>query len=361
MAACENKKLLNKQQQQSFLAHVALYKAMRNHEDTLQWFAKIKPEFYNDALLDWRIRFALKQGRWKDVEHLIPLLQDKDNPCWQYWLARAKEARGKKAEALPLYEHLAKTRSYYGFLASLRINKNFSFENEQVVTDLKTIQPYQPFTNQIKELYLSNQSLEASRLLNDFVIELPKEEKSALAYWLARELQWHDKSLYLSNNNELNNQLSLRFPIVHQQTIAKYAKNYQIPQTLVFSIIRQESMFREQVISPAGAHGLMQVMPATAQNIAKQQHISYEDKKQLFSPQKNINIGVAYLQYLAKRFGNHPVLMAAAYNAGPRQVNYWLKNHPPKQIDIWIETLPWHETRNYIKTSLRFMLSINIA
>ncbi|WP_133128199.1 transglycosylase SLT domain-containing protein [Legionella nagasakiensis] len=350
----KTKKLLSKRQQQAFLVHVALYKAMRNHEDTLQWFAKVKPEFYNDALLDWQIRFALKQHRWRDVERLIQLSQDGENPSWQYWLARAKEAQGKKAEALPIYEHLAKTRNYYGFLASLRINKKFSFENENAVTNLQLLQPYQPFTDQIKDLYTSNQSLEASRLLSDFVIELPKEEKSALAYWLAKELQWYDKSLYLSNNDELNNQLSLRFPVAYQKTITKYAKNYQIPKTLVFSIIRQESMFREQVISAAGAHGLMQVMPTTAQSIAKHEHIPYEEKKQLFSPQKNINIGVAYLQYLAKRFDNHPVLIAAAYNAGPRQVNYWLKNHPPKQIDIWIETLPWHETRNYLKNIIAF-------
>jgi len=98
----------------------------------------------------------------------------------------------------------------------------------------------------------------------------------------------------------------------------------------------------------------MQLMPATAKATAKSERINYADKKQLFGAQKNINIGVAYLQQLAKRFDKHPVLMAAAYNAGPRQVVYWLKNHPPKQIDIWIETLPWHETRNYLKNVVAF-------
>ena len=74
----------------------------------------------------------------------------------------------------------------------------------------------------------------------------------------------------------------------------------------------------------------------------------------IFTSNKNINIGIAYLQQLAKRFSQHPVLMAAAYNAGPRQAYYWLKNHPPKEIDVWIETLPWQETRNYLKNVTAF-------
>ena len=98
----------------------------------------------------------------------------------------------------------------------------------------------------------------------------------------------------------------------------------------------------------------MQIMPATALTVAKSKKINYLDKKQLFSSQKNIIIGAAYLQQLAKRFDKHPILMAAAYNAGPKQVSYWLKNHPPKDIDIWVETLPWPETRNYLKNIIAF-------
>lgn len=63
--------MLNQEQQQAFLAHVALYKAMRNHEDTLQWFAKVRPQYYNDTLLDWQIRFALKHKNWAQVTVLI--------------------------------------------------------------------------------------------------------------------------------------------------------------------------------------------------------------------------------------------------------------------------------------------------
>lgn len=347
-------KLLNEAQKQAFLGHIALYKAMRNHEDSMEWFAKVKPAYYNDVLVDWQIRFALKNHDWKHVAKFINSSKNKDTPCWQYWLARALEAQGKKEEAIAIYEPLAKNRQYYGFLASIRLHKSPNFENEKTTTSLSGLKAYQPFIDQVKSLYLSKQNTEASRLLNDFISELPKEEASALVYWVDSELGWHGKSVYLSNNELLNNQLLLRFPLAYKNTVKSYANQYSIPPEFVYAIIRQESGFREDVVSSAGAKGLMQVMPQTASVVSKMSKISYNDPKQLFLSNKNINIGIAYLQQLTKRFSNHPVLVAAAYNAGPRQVVYWLKNHPPKEIDVWIETLPWQETRNYLKNVMAF-------
>lgn len=350
----QTKKLLSTAQQQAFLGHLSLYKAMRNHEDTQYWFSKVQPAYYNDIVLDWQIRYALKRQQWKMVEQLVNHSKDKENPCWQYWLARALEAQGKKDQAIPIYQEVAKSRHYYGFLASLRLNKTPNFENEPPVVDMAILKPYQPFTDNIKTLYQTKQQLQASRLLNDFIIELPKQDKCALTYWIAHDLQWHGKSVYLSNTDELSNQLTLRFPLAYHSTVNEYAKNYSVQPAFIYAIIRQESGFRDDVVSPAGARGLMQVMPATATHVAKHDKIAYGDKAQLFLFQKNINIGVAYLKQLSNRYGQHPVLVAAAYNAGPHQVNYWLKNHPPKQMDIWIETLPWRETRNYLKNIIAF-------
>ncbi|VEB33787.1 soluble lytic murein transglycosylase [Legionella sainthelensi] len=352
----KTQKMLNQEQQQAFLVHVALYKAMRNHEDTLQWFAKVRPQYYNDTLLDWQIRFALKHKNWAQVTVLINDSKNKDEPGWQYWLARSMEEQGKIAEARAIYEPLAKSRQYYGFLASLRLDKTPSFSNEAPTTDLAVLKPYQPFITQIQTLYATKQNLQASRLLNDFISELPKDEASALVYWIDNKLQWHGKSVYLSNTETLNNQLSLRFPLAYKDSISLYSKKYSVEPEFIYAIIRQESGFRDDATSSAGARGLMQVMPYTARVVSKADKIPYNDQKQLYLPQKNINIGVAYLKQLAKRFGNHPILIAAAYNAGPKQVVYWLKTHPPKEIDVWIETLPWQETRNYLKNIMAFYI-----
>lgn len=345
---------LNPAQQQTFMAYAALYEAMRDHQETLGWFNKVNPAFYNDTLIGWQIRYSLKYKQWQRVEYLINQIQEKEAPCWQYWLARSLEGQGKKEKATTIYESLAKTRNYYGFLASHRLKTAPNFENERTVTNKQILKPYQSITDKIHALYVTKQTMQASRLLNDFMSELPKDDKSALLYWLSNDLQWHGKAVFLSSNKQLNNQLFLRFPLAYEESVKTYAKNYQIPKELIYAIIRQESGFRDDVVSPAGAHGLMQIMPATAKSISKNKKITYVDKKQLFSSQKNIQIGTAYLQQLNNRFHQHPILVAAAYNAGPKQANYWMKNHPPEEIDIWIETLPWKETRNYLKNIIAF-------
>ena len=343
-------RMLSTAQKQDFLAELTLYKAMRNQDDTPYWFGQMKPAYYTERLLDWTIRFYLKRQNWRAVEKLTKQYPDQENPCWQYWLARAYDAQGKEEQAMLLYHKVAKIRHYYGFLASLRLKQSPHFQNEAEHHDLARLRPYQPIIDQIQSLYRSKQIDKASRLLNDFTSEMPKLDKIVLIYWLDHALQWHAKSLNLSNSHqELANQLTLRFPLAYNQNISQQAKRYEIPEAFVYAIIRQESAFREDVISAAGARGLMQIMPATAKLVAKLSKIPYYNPNQLYQWEKNIKIGIAYLAGLDKRFAHHPVLMAAAYNAGPSQVNNWLKNSSTKEMDIWIETLPWLETRNYLK------------
>ena len=130
---------------------------------------------------------------------------------------------------------------------------------------------------------------------------------------------------------------------------------------MVYAIIRQESAFREEVTSAAGAQGLMQIMPSTARLVAHKEKIdlSRSNKNILFNTEKNIQLGVATLKNLAPIFHNHPLLMAAAYNAGPKQVRQWLAQYPHQSMDIWIETLPWRETRDYLKNITAFYTVYN--
>lgn len=348
------RQLMNQAQSQSFLNFLVIYKAMRNHKDTVQWFMKIKPQYYTDLLLEWRIRYALKHQQWRVVTQLIPKISQHEEPCWKYWLARASQAQGLTDKARLIYQSLAKTRSYYGFLASLRLKTHFSFHNESVQQQKQRLRIYRPITEQVKKLYQSHHVVEAARLVNDFTSELPKDDKSAFVQWLAEDLKWYAKAIDVSNAEELSNQLSLRFPLPHYSQVHQSSAQYQIPPEFIYAVIRQESGFKNDALSPAGAHGLMQLMPQTAKIMAKEQKIAFKNNQQLFFVEQNIKIGTAYLHQLAKRFHNHPILMAAAYNAGPTQVNHWLHDQSPSAIDIWIESLPWRETRNYLKNIIAF-------
>lgn len=350
----QSKKILSLAEQQQFIIHMALYKAMRDQPDAAQWFAKVKPAYYTSALSDWQIRLALKQHQWPLVIKLINDSPDRALPCWQYWLARALAETGHPEQARAIYKELAKKRHYYGFLASMRLHQPFSFQNEALGSHKDILKTYEPFTLSVKKLIINNQEKQASRLLTDFIAELPKQEKAALVTWIAQDLQWYGKALYLSNDEQLSNYLTLRFPLHYKNFITTYGDYHQIPPALIYAVIRQESGFREDVVSPAGARGLMQVLPSTAKAIASQKHIKLKHKDELFSSDKNIRLGTAYLSHLAQHFNHHFILIAAAYNAGPHQVNYWIKNHIPEQMDVWIDTLPWFETRNYLKNIVSF-------
>jgi len=122
---------------------------------------------------------------------------------------------------------------------------------------------------------------------------------------------------------------------------------------LALAIARRESEFDPGVVSGAGAQGLMQVMPATAAEVARGLGLAHDPGRVLSDPAYNATLGAAYLAELAARFDGNPVMMSAAYNAGPSRPIRWMQeNGDPRTgaVDVvdWIEHIPFNETRNYV-------------
>lgn len=130
---------------------------------------------------------------------------------------------------------------------------------------------------------------------------------------------------------------------------------YKLPPALLYAIMRQESHFAHDATSTAGAVGLMQLLPKTAKNTANKEDIDYDDQEDLLESHTNILLGAAYFKRLLSRYdGNVPVALAA-YNAGPRRVDRWLiRGKAEPGSPIWIDTIPWHETRDYIKNIVTY-------
>lgn len=349
------KSLMNQAEQQNFIGQIALYKTMRGESDAILWLNRVKPAYVTPTLNEWRIREAIAHQRWQRIIYFVQNSSLQKEPTWQYWLARAYEARGEKDKARALYQKLGQKRHYYGFLANIRLHQPLKFEFEPSANGGNKLAIYKPITDTIQKKYTSGQVWLASSLLNAFISELPKDEQSALTYWVKNELHWQGKAIILSNTADgLSNELELRFPLAYRNAVKQIATQYRIEEALIYAIIRQESLFFEDIVSTAGAKGLMQVMPRTAKLVTKQAHIRYNDAKELLSSEKNIRIGTAYIQQLGHQFKAHPALITAAYNAGPRQARYWQMHHAPEDMDRWIETLPWQETRNYLKNVIAF-------
>ena len=131
----------------------------------------------------------------------------------------------------------------------------------------------------------------------------------------------------------------------------------QVEKALIYSVVRQESNFDPRAESYKGALGLMQLMPATAKSVAKSLHIDFNQERLVSDHNYNIKLGASYLSSLIEKFeGSYP-LAIAAYNAGPHNVNKWIKrlgNPTQNNVDLidWIERIPFGETRNYVQRVL---------
>ena len=146
----------------------------------------------------------------------------------------------------------------------------------------------------------------------------------------------------------------LAYPQGYWQSIVSAARRHGLDPYFVAAIIREESQFRPEALSPAGARGVMQVMPATGEWIARMSGIRDFDRARLFEADMNITIGAWYLNHLMKRFRNDLVLVSAAYNAGPEVVAGWSgRKGAASDPDAFVETIPFMETRGYVKKVLR--------
>jgi soluble lytic murein transglycosylase len=143
------------------------------------------------------------------------------------------------------------------------------------------------------------------------------------------------------------------YPQAYKTQVEAVAKKFAVPTEWVWSIMRTESVYRSEVISPAGAKGLMQLMPFTARNLYRLSGDTVPDDINLLDPAINIRLGTQYLGRLGQKFKGSLPLVAAAYNAGPHRVENWLVNFGQLDTDEFIEHIPYMETRNYVKKVLR--------
>lgn len=204
--------------------------------------------------------------------------------------------------------------------------------------------------------------------LYDIEKSLPR--KSPLRRRLVKEYQalemYHRSSLLAQNqwSGKLDSKLAedrelaeAAYPLAYHPSVTKYSNLYQVPGEFILSIMRAESSYRAQAVSPVGALGLMQVMPMTGKRIAEMLKESPYEPKQLLAPDQAIRFGARYLQRLLRSFNQNMVLASAAYNAGPHRVKQWLSQFGELEVDEFIEHIPYIETRNYVKKVLAFTLT----
>jgi soluble lytic murein transglycosylase len=177
--------------------------------------------------------------------------------------------------------------------------------------------------------------------------ELPPERQRD-AVGLAARWGWHHQAIASAARQRLFNDYDLLYPRPFDFEVREASRRTGLPREFIYAIIRQESLYRADAGSAAGALGLMQVLPETARITARRAGLPVPSPAQLLEPAVNIPLGSEYLASLVARFGGEQALATAAYNAGPNAARRWLPE-APRDLDVWAENIPYNETRAYVQ------------
>ena len=313
------------------------------------------------GLTEWRIREALRELDWPDVKHWIARLPqaNKEKNNWRYWAIRSMEqlpTTESEAKILTLTRALAMERDFYGFLASDKLTQEYSLNYQplDVAEDRVVNLSRQPAMQRARELLFHGFTIDASREWRSATASFTTEDWLAAAV-LANQWQWHSKAIASLGTVKQWDDIQIRFPLAYVEQINSAAEETKVPAYMLFALARQESGFNATATSPAGAMGLIQVMPATAKETSRKYKIPYYNKRQLHDVNTNVPLGAHYYKGLIKRFGNNRILATAAYNAGPHRVSRWQKDSGGKlPFDIWISLIPFEETRSYVRNVLMY-------
>jgi soluble lytic murein transglycosylase len=328
---------------------VAYLGAMRHDPDALAWFARAGD--LSDVQLTWKARAALRAGNWNEVLAAINAMTDRERPvsAWRYWKARSLKALGREEEAGALLKPLATEFGFYGLLA----------QEEMGVKIIVPATLYKPGAEDVRamsrhaglrralELYRLSMRAEATTEWL-WAIRGFEDQKLLAAAEVARRHEVYDRAINTAERTVGLHDFSLRYLAPYRDVLKTQASQLALDEAWVYGLIRQESRFVPEAKSRAGASGLMQLMPGTAQWVAKRIGLKNWRWAQVTEVDTNLSLGTYYLRHVLDLHDGQPVLASAAYNAGPTRARTW---RPESVMEgaIFAETIPFTETRIYVK------------
>ena len=276
-----------------------------------------------------------------------------------YWQARTIEQQGHPDQAADLYRQLLRRYpdSYYTAWAEKRLGESPSPLPNTLYEASPSLPPMSPASEShyIKSLELRQIGLtEFAQRELDVVRENTPLDSAAISFFLNEypQVQGHHRALRFAQSLGRSGGGLWRYlyPQAYWSTVSAQAQNKRLDPYLVLSVMRQESVFDPDAVSPAQAHGLMQLLPSTASRVSG---ITPEANLPLSDPSFNIQTGTTYFRQLLDRYGENFVLAVAAYNSGENAVDRWLRRYPGLAPDEFVEHISYRETRNYVRQVMK--------
>jgi soluble lytic murein transglycosylase len=346
-------------QQDQIAQRIALSAAYQHLPEAADLLVKLPEHLKNDQAFLWLARIQLREQNWSDLQSTIQSMPDRlrSENEWQYWFARSIEKTGSMSESMDLFSKLASTSSYYGFLASDKVKQGYTITQEDVFIsadiDESVFLENNPYLLRARELFFVNRLVEAKREWFQ-ALRLMTSIQIKQAAVLASRWKWHDSAIRTVAKTSHRSDYSLRFPMPYKNLVMDHAKNNKLDPSVIYGVMRRESLFDPFAKSRVGALGLMQLMPSTARYVAKSLGLKKPQQYDILNINNNIKLGTHYFSSVMGRFDDNVALAAAAYNAGPGNVKKWLPKKKVLPADLWIETVPFKETRNYVQAVLAY-------
>jgi soluble lytic murein transglycosylase len=335
--------------------HIALWTARDNLPGAYELLTSLPLAAQDEEVMRWRARVSLRGERWQDLLNDIAMMTaaERDSEQWQYWRGVALARSGRGADAAAVLEPLAAERSYYGFLAADELGVPYAFGHDTLAADTAVIEALSRRQDLLRarELFLVGLDSRGRAEWDAAIAGLSAAEKTQAAV-LAHRWGWHSRAIATAAAAGHYDDLALRYPLPFRQSFEQSASAASIATTWALGVARSESLFMPDVRSRAGAIGLMQLMPATGRQVAREIKLPYSGLDTLTDPNHNIRLGTSYLGSMAARYDGNHVLATAAYNAGPHRVDGWLPRSSVIDARVWIENIPFNETREYVRRVL---------
>src|SRR3989338_3671602 len=339
-------------EQHYFYGWLAYEAARKLDNRALQWFKAAANTPLNEQQSAWRVRAALRAQDWPEVLAGINAMsgQQQREAAWRYWKARALQALGKPAEARTLFAVLSSEYNFYGQLASdeladlqvLSKVTDYKPGKQEIATMLAL-----PGIQRTLALYRMDMRSEAAKewgwTLRNF-----NDHELLTAAEIARRNEMYDRAISAADRTVSVHDFSLRYLAPYRDALQTHIHEHGLEEACVYGLIRQESRFVTAAQSDAGAAGLMQIMPATARWTAKKLGLKDYRQSLIHQIDTNLRLGTYYIKTVLSRFDDNPVLASAAYNAGPGRARRW-RGDQPLEGAIYAETIPFDETRDYVK------------
>ncbi|MBC7946205.1 MAG: transglycosylase SLT domain-containing protein [Burkholderiales bacterium] len=334
---------------------IAFHAARKHHTKALSWFSEAGDAPMSDLQLAWKARAALRAQNWLAVIDSIERMStiEQNDPAWRYWKARALLAAHTEPHALLdarlLLAGLSGEHHFYGALAAEELGSRNIIPTEVYTPGDAAVAAIQqlPGIRRALELYRLDLRSDATREWIWAVRDLDDRQLLAISH-LARRHELYDRAINAADKTTVLHDFGMRYLTPYQNMMDRRVREAALDEAWVYGLIRQESRFIADARSAAGAAGLMQVMPATARWVAKRVGIVNYRNLQIGHVDTNLLLGTQYLRYVLNTLDQSPVLASAAYNAGPSRARQW-RGDTAMESAIYIETIPFGETRDYVK------------